>query len=116
MAKKKTKKKTKVATIEGLAGAIADLGESIDERFDAVDERFDAVDERFDAVDEGFAALELELRGGFSEMRRLLERIDTRLSALELAVFGATSSEGGRIVAHSIFSRLSKLEKTVFHK
>src|SRR3989344_1121787 len=109
MAKKKTKKKTKVATIEGLAGAIADLGESIDERFDAVDERFDA-------VDEGFAALELELRGGFSEMRRLLERIDTRLSALELAVFGATSSEGGRIVAHSIFSRLSKLEKTVFHK
>ena len=102
MAKKKTKKKTKVATIEGLAGAIADLGESIDERFDAVDERF--------------AALELELRGGFSEMRRLLERIDTRLSALELAVFGATNSGGGRVVAHSIFSRLTKLEKVVFHK
>ena len=63
-----------------------------------------------------FTSLESEVRNGFAEQRRILDRIDTRLTALELAVFGATSAGGRRIVANSLLSRLDKLERAVFKK
>ena len=63
-----------------------------------------------------FTSLESEVRNGFIEQRRMLNRIDTRLTALELAVFGATGAGGGRIVANSLLSRLDKLERAVFKK
>ncbi|PIR82834.1 hypothetical protein COU20_00215 [Candidatus Kaiserbacteria bacterium CG10_big_fil_rev_8_21_14_0_10_59_10] len=109
--------------IEKLAGSVVQDFAAIDgrfdavvKRFDAVDKRFDSVDERFDAVDERFEKLEFEMRNGFAEVKRILERIDTRLSALELAVFGATESDGGRLMPGSLVERVQKLEETVFKK
>jgi membrane protein required for beta-lactamase induction len=66
-------------------------------------------------VDARFDALEHEMRSGFADIRRILDRIDTRLAALEMAVFGASSSTG-RMSAHSILGRLAKLERAVFKK
>ena len=36
--------------IDGLRGAIADLGARMDRRFDAIDRRFEGMDQRFDAM------------------------------------------------------------------
>lgn len=106
MAKRHNKRSgVKVATIEGLAGMIADLGADVQKGFDDVNKGFDAMSSRFDRIE-----AELE------EIKRTLDRIDTRLAALEFAVFGATRSDGGRISANSILDRLDKLEHTVFRK
>ena len=43
--------------IDGLRGAIADLGARMDRRFDAIDRRFDANDQRFDGMDRRFDAM-----------------------------------------------------------
>ncbi|OGG80486.1 hypothetical protein A3A39_00180 [Candidatus Kaiserbacteria bacterium RIFCSPLOWO2_01_FULL_54_13] len=98
-----------VNTIEGLAGVVAEGFADVNERFDEVDERFDKVDKRFDT-------LELEITSGFEELRKVLGRIETRLAALELAVFGAPGPEGGRLASRFLLSRLDKLEKAVFGK
>lgn len=97
MAKTKAKR-VKVSTIEGLAGMIADLTKDVQIGFDSMDARFDKV--------------EAEL----GEIKRTLDRMDTRLAALELAVFGASASQGGRLADSSILERLSKLEHVVFRK
>lgn len=95
-------KKPKVTTIDGLATLVLGLREDMDDRFDAIDERF--------------VSLESEMRGGFTEVKRILERIDSRLSALELAVFGPSGPNGSRDVSNSILGRLAKLERAVFKK
>lgn len=105
-----------IDSVEKLAAIMLDSFSDIDARFDAVDARFDAVDARFEAIDARFDALENEMRTGFTDIKRTLDRIDTRLAALELAVFGASSSHGGRVSSTSILSRLAKLEKAVFKK
>ena len=94
--------KEKVDTIEKLAQLVAGGFADIDENFHKVDQRF--------------VALGSEVRNGFQETRAALDRIDTRLAALEMAVFGGTSSNGGRLVAASLLSRLDKLERAVFKK
>jgi membrane protein required for beta-lactamase induction len=86
--------KRKIDSVEKLAAIMLDSFADIDARFDA---------------------LEHEMRSGFADIRRILDRIDTRLAALEMAVFGASSSTG-RMSAHSILGRLAKLERAVFKK
>ncbi len=105
----------KVDSIEKLAQIVAVGFVDIESRFDAIDARFDAVDARLDSVDARFDSLEEEMRTGFAEVKVSLERIDTRLAALEHVVFGASSSTG-RVSAHSILGRLTKLERAVFKK
>ncbi len=102
-------KKIKVTTIEGLAGMIVDFREDVDSRFEKIDSRFEQIEERF-------ASLESETRNGFEETRRILDRIETRLTNLEAAVFGPTTSDGGRVVSDSILARLAKLERAVYKK
>ncbi|HEY4514320.1 MAG TPA: hypothetical protein VJH69_03265 [Candidatus Paceibacterota bacterium] len=97
MARKVTKK-VKITTIEGLAGMIAYLDRNMNEGFSVIGTRFDRIDAELDQI------------------KRTLDKIDTRLAALELAVFGAAGSGGGRTIGNSILERLSKLEHAVFKK
>ena len=94
-----------MSTTEGLAGMIAELSIDVQKGFEVMQTGFEVIASRFDRVD-----------SDLEEMKRTLDRIDTRLAALELAVFGATGSRGGRISDSSIVERLSKLEATVFKK
>lgn len=96
----------KIDTIEKLAGMVAQ--EFSDFRED--------VDLRFEKIDHRFASLEAEMRNGFEENRRILDRIETRLVRLEAAVFGPTTGENGRAVSSSILARLAKLERAVYKK
>ena len=84
------------ARIEKLAGLVADGYSEIDERFDAI---------------------ELEMRVGFTELKQICDRIDTRLAALEHAVFGASLSGPTKdFDAETLIRRLEKLEKAVYKK
>jgi len=87
---------TKIDTVEKLAIIMVEGFASIDARFDAVDARFDGIE------------------GDLSDIKRTLDRIDTRISTLELAVFGASSSNGSRATESSMLKRLDKLERKVF--
>ena len=105
----KRTRKGKIDSIEKLAQIVADGFADIDEHFHKVDQRFLSIDRRF-------VSLESEVRNGFQETRALLNRIDTRLAALELVVFGGSNSANGRVTVDSLLSRLHKLEKVVFKK
>lgn len=111
------KKREKIDSVEKLAILVADgfvtMEENfadVDKRFNDVDKRFDAVDKRFDVMESRFGRVETDIQ----EIRRILDRMDTRLAALGLAVFGATKSGGGKISEQSILGRLNKLERAVF--
>ena len=97
MAKSK-RKSPKINTIEGIAGLIAEFREDMDFRFDAVEERFDKIDADLVII------------------RRILDRVDTRVAALELAVFGASVSEGRRLASDSLLERVNRLEQAILHK
>lgn len=97
--------RSKINTIEKLAVLVADGFADMEERFESIDERFDASDARFQRI-------ENEL----TEIRRIVERMDTRIAALELAVLGATSAEGGRLRGDSLIERVARLEKLVLNK
>lgn len=71
-----------------------------------VNGRFDALEKR---MDDRFGGIEGELE----IINRRLDRIDTRLAALELAVFGA-SDGSGRITEEAMLERLTRLEQVVF--
>lgn len=94
--KKKTSKK--VDTIEKLDILMVD-------GFAAFDSRLDKMEDRFDKVD-----------ADNQITQRLLERIDGRIAALELVVFGASQSEGGRLTVDLLAERVSKLEEVVYNK
>ena len=89
MSKSKGRKVT-VTTIAGLAAVIAD--------------GFSDMAEGFDGMNQKFLDLQLEMRNGFEETNKKLDRIDTRIAALELAVFGATTADGARLLEHSLLT------------
>jgi len=100
---KKTVKKERVDSIEKLAQLVAEGFADITEEFQ----------KRFDQVDVRFVALEAEVRNGFIVSERHMDRIETRIAALEFAVFGVDSAKGQHN-STTWFSRIEDLEKAVF--
>lgn len=115
MKKRVQKSDTKrVDSIEKLAQLMADGFADVDARFEKfaqlMVEGFADVDARFDALEMRVGRIEIDIQ----EIKHILERIDTRVAALELAVFGATKSGGGKLSPHSMLGRIAKLERAVF--
>ncbi|HVM73966.1 MAG TPA: hypothetical protein VMU13_03770 [Candidatus Paceibacterota bacterium] len=65
----------------------------IDERFERVDERFEQIDERFKKIDQHFVDMEVQVRSGFDENKKIFDRQDTRIAALEYNAFGLSDSQ-----------------------
>ncbi len=119
---RKEKKAPKISTIDGLAGMIAEMHADLEERFDKIDDRFGQIDNRFEEAEDRFGRIEenvaqmrLEMQSGFTEQKKILDRIETRIAALEFAVFGVDMGSGRRATETSFSERLSRLEETVFH-
>ncbi|MBM3261137.1 hypothetical protein FJY93_01825 [Candidatus Kaiserbacteria bacterium] len=94
MKKKVTHKKGKVDSIEKLAILMVEGFADIDKRFDV---------------------LETEVRGIRNDLivqNKQLDRIETRIAALEFAVFGVKNGHAST----NWFERIEKLEKAVFKK
>lgn len=76
-----------------------EFGKRIDERFDRVDERFDDVDRRFNEVDAKFTqvdkrfdAVQREMRQGFEQVDKRLDRLADGLESVQKAIiFGAVT-------------------------
>ncbi len=51
------------------------------------------MNERFESIDKHFINLEVEMRSGFDETKKILDRHDTRIAALEYSVFGTSDSQ-----------------------
>ena len=73
--------------IEGLRGAIVELGrrmdrgfETIDQRFEAIDRRFEEVDRRFEAVDRRFETMERRFEAMEQRVDQRLDRLDDKMS------------------------------------
>lgn len=92
----------KVDSFEKLAIMMADMHDDLHDEIDAL--KTEMVDMR------------REMRSGFGELRSILERLDTRVAALELAVFGGMTADGGRASVDSLMERIAKLEAAVFKK
>ncbi len=99
-------KDLKVTTIEGLAAMMVEMHNDIREE---MHEQFEKIDARFEKVEHSIRGIHGEL----TEINRKLDRIDTRLAVLELAVFGA-SDGSGRTTEDSLLERISRLEQVVF--
>jgi uncharacterized coiled-coil DUF342 family protein len=76
-----------------IVGEIQDLREEINERFEKVDQQFEKVDQRFEKVDQELVNIKIEMRNGFDETKKIIDRHDTRISALEYKSFGASDSQ-----------------------
>src|SRR3989338_7980079 len=98
----KRRPQKKVDSIEKLARMVT---EEFSEMRGEMHERFDSVNMRFTKIE-----------GELTEIRRTLERLDTRVAAIELVMFGASTSRGGRYTNDSLLSRIDRLEKMVFKK
>ncbi|MDP2648604.1 MAG: hypothetical protein Q8P19_01750 [bacterium] len=97
MKKKRTARKQKVHTVEGLAVLVAEGFSDVARHFDAVDKRFDAMDKRFDAVDEDLRSIRAEL----SDIHRRLERLEE---------MGASQAGFAKEIDH-LLVRVAKIEK-----
>lgn len=67
--------------------------EQIDRRFDQVDLRFAQVDQRFAQVDQRFDKLETEMRTGFDQVHRAIDRLGSRWGIRNEKVFRQTMRE-----------------------
>ena len=66
--------------IDGLRGAIVELGSRMDHRFEAIDRRFEAIDRRFEAMDRRFEAMELRFDQRLESME---QRFDRRFETMD---------------------------------
>ena len=73
--------------IEGLRGAVVELGrrmeqgfEAIDRRFEAIDRRFEAMERRSEAMDQRFEALEGRFDRMEQRFEQRLDRLDQQMS------------------------------------
>ncbi|MDW8240800.1 MAG: DUF3782 domain-containing protein, partial [Acidobacteriota bacterium] len=64
--------------------------EQVDERFDQVDQRFEKVDERFEQVDRRFDELTAEMRQGFENLHRAIDRLGSRWGIRNESIFRQT--------------------------
>ncbi|MEZ4663084.1 MAG: DUF3782 domain-containing protein, partial [Caldilineaceae bacterium] len=67
--------------------------EQVDQRFEQVDQRFEQVDQRFEQVDQRFDRLETEMRTGFDNVQRSIDRLGSRWGIRNEAVFRQTMRE-----------------------
>ena len=59
--------------IEGLRGAVVELGRRMDQRFEAIDQRFEAMERRFEAMESRFDRME-------QRFEQRLDRLDQQMS------------------------------------
>ena len=59
--------------IEGLRGAVAELGRHMDQRFEVIDQRFEAMERRFEAMESRFDRME-------QRFEQRLDRLDQQMS------------------------------------
>ncbi len=76
--------------IEGLRGAVAELGrrmeqgfEAIHRRFEAIDRRFEAMERRFEAMDQRFEVMERRFEAMEGRFDRMEQRFEQRLDRLD---------------------------------
>ena len=93
---KKTPKK-KIDTIEKLAVLVEKNISTTEKLAQIVAEGFSDMEERFEKVDRRFENLGLEVRSGFTETKKILDRHDTRISAVENIVLGGSSKQNVRV-------------------
>ena len=62
--------------IEGLRGAVVELGRRMEQGFEAIDRRFEAIDRRFEAMERRFEAIDQR----FEAIERRLDRLDQQMS------------------------------------
>lgn len=67
--------------------------EQVDQRFEQVDQRFEQVDQRFEQVDQRFDKLETEMRTGFDQVHRAIDRLGARWGIRNEKVFRQTMRE-----------------------
>ena len=67
--------------------------EQVDQRFEQVDQRFEQVDHRFEQVDQRFERLETEMRTGFDQVHRAIDRLGSRWGIRNEKVFRQTMRE-----------------------
>lgn len=67
--------------------------EQVDQRFEQIDRRFEQVDQRFDQVDQRFERLETEMRTGFDQVHRAIDRLGSRWGIRNEKVFRQTMRE-----------------------
>ena len=65
----------------------------VDQRFEQVDRRFEQVDQRFEQVDQRFERLETEMRTGFDQVHRAIDRLGSRWGIRNEKVFRQTMRE-----------------------
>lgn len=97
------------------AGAGRKKIDSIELLAQLVADGFAQVDERFEQLETALDDFHHDTRSHFATLERNLERIETRIAALEFAVFGADASKR-KSAAPTWFSRIERLEKAVFKK
>ena len=66
--------------IEGLRGAVVELGRRMDQRFEAIDQRFEAIDQRFEAMERRFEAMESRFDRMEQRFEQRLDRLDQQMS------------------------------------
>ena len=69
--------------IEGLRGAVVELGRRMEQGFEALERRFEAIDRRFEAIDRRFEAMERRFEvidQRFEAIERRLDRLDQQMS------------------------------------
>lgn len=64
--------------------------EQVDQRFEKVDQRFEQVDQRFEQVDQRFDRLETEMREGFLEVQKAIDRLGSRWGIRNESLFRQT--------------------------
>ena len=65
----------------------------VDRRFEQVDRRFEQVDQRFEQVDQRFERLETEMRTGFDQVHKAIDRLGSRWGIRNEKVFRQTMRE-----------------------
>ena len=68
--------------------------ERLGERFDSIDQRFDGVDRRFDRLDLEVLELRREMRAGFAEMQRTMNRVGGGVIVGLLGIIAAILAQG----------------------
>ena len=62
--------------IEGLRGAVVELGRRMEQGFEALERRFEAIDRRFEAMERRFEVIDQR----FEAIERRLDRLDQQMS------------------------------------
>lgn len=98
------KSSEKIDSFDGLAtlivGEIQDLRAEMNDRFERVDEKLENADQRFGEIERELKNIKhelvnthVEMHSGFDETKKIIERHDTRISALEYKAFGISDTQ-----------------------